>query len=220
MQQNDWGEAINKFRKALKQESRVAALNVEIQLKICECFIKDNNPQEALVDCKKVLTLDERNIPALLLISEAHTQQAEYEQAVEDLQKAASIDDNYPGLNEKLKSAQKMLKQSQKRDYYKILGIPRNADKRSVIKAYRVLAREWHPDNFHTEEEKKIAEKKFIEIAAAKEVLSNPEMRKKFDAGVDPLDPEEQQNSQQHQGFNPLGGGGGFTFHFGGGGVP
>ncbi|XP_078489894.1 dnaJ homolog subfamily C member 3 [Ciona intestinalis] len=218
MQQNDWPEAINKFRKALKQESRVGALNVEIQLKICECYVKDNNPKEALVECNKVIEIDERNIPSLLLMCEAHTQQADYEQAVEDLQKAASIDENYPGLGEKLKKAQKMLKQSQKRDYYKILGVPRNADKRTVIKAYRTLAREWHPDNFQGEEEKKVAEKKFIEIAAAKEVLTDPEMRKKFDAGADPLDPEEQQNSgHHHQGFNPFGGGGGFTFHFGGG---
>ena len=45
--------------------------------------------------------------------------------ALEDLQKAAQIDENYPGLNEKVKKAQKLLKQSQKRDYYKILGVSR-----------------------------------------------------------------------------------------------
>jgi len=44
---------------------------------------------------------------------------------VEDLQRAAEIDENYPGLGEKLKTAQKLLKQSQKRDYYKILGVSR-----------------------------------------------------------------------------------------------
>jgi len=41
-------------------------------------------------------------------------------------------------------------------------------------------------------------------------------MRQKFDAGTDPLDPEEQQNSGG-RGFNPFGQGGHFTFHFGGG---
>jgi len=50
----------------------------------------------------------------------------------------------------------------------------RNAQKRDIIKAYRKLAREWHPDNFQDENDKKNAEKKFIEIAAAKEVLSDP----------------------------------------------
>ena len=52
--------------------------------------------------------------------------------------------------------------------------ICRNADKKEVIKAYRKLAREWHPDNFPAENEKKIAEERFIEIAAAKEVLTDP----------------------------------------------
>lgn len=45
--------------------------------------------------------------------------------ALDPLQQASQIDKNYPGLNEKLKQAQKMLKQSKKRDYYKILGVPR-----------------------------------------------------------------------------------------------
>ena len=43
-----------------------------------------------------------------------------------------------------------------------------------MIKAYRKLAREWHPDNFQDENEKEVAEKRFIEIAAAKEVLTDP----------------------------------------------
>jgi len=45
--------------------------------------------------------------------------------ALDDLQRASQIDENYPGLQEKLQKAQKLLKQSQKRDYYKILGVPR-----------------------------------------------------------------------------------------------
>ena len=52
----------------------------------------------------------------------------------------------------------------------------RNAKKKEIIKAYRTLAREWHPDNFQDEAEKKKAENKFIEIAAAKEVLTDPGM--------------------------------------------
>jgi DnaJ-class molecular chaperone len=43
--------------------------------------------------------------------------------------------------------------------------------KKKIVKAYRNLAQKWHPDNYHTDEKmKKIAEKKFIDIAAAKEV--------------------------------------------------
>lgn len=42
------------------------------------------------------------------------------------------------------------------------------------MKAYRKLAQQWHPDNFQLESEKKEAEKKFIDIASAKEVLTDP----------------------------------------------
>lgn len=47
--------------------------------------------------------------------------------------------------------------------------LSRSASKQEIIKAYRKAAQKWHPDNFHGDE-KKLAEKKFIDIAAAKEV--------------------------------------------------
>lgn len=45
---------------------------------------------------------------------------------------------------------------------------------------YRKLAQKWHPDNFQDEDEKKKAEKKFMDIAAAKEVLTDPGTYKSF----------------------------------------
>ena len=50
----------------------------------------------------------------------------------------------------------------------------RNAQKKEIIKAYRKLAQQWHPDNFQNAEEKKKAEKRFIDIVQAKEVLTDP----------------------------------------------
>nr|XP_006823293.1 PREDICTED: LOW QUALITY PROTEIN: dnaJ homolog subfamily C member 3-like [Saccoglossus kowalevskii] len=131
--------------------------------------------------------------------------------AVEDYQKAKGIEENQR-TKEGLDRAQKLLKQSKKRDYYKILGVPRNARKRDIVKAYRKLAAQYHPDQYNGDDKAK-AEETFINIAAAKEVLTDPEMRKKYDAGEDPLDPE----SQQHRGgqpFNPFGHGGPFNFKF------
>lgn len=54
------------------------------------------------------------------------------------------------------------------------LSLFRSANKQEIIKAYRKLAQQWHPDNFQSEAEKKEAEKKFIDIASAKEVLTDP----------------------------------------------
>lgn len=50
----------------------------------------------------------------------------------------------------------------------------RDANKQEIIKAYRKLAQQWHPDNFQGESDKKEAEKRFIDIASAKEVLTDP----------------------------------------------
>ena len=63
-------------------------------------------------------------------------------------------------------------------DYYKILGIPKNATEQEVKKAYRKLARKYHPDVNPNNAE---AEKKFKEINEANEVLSNAENRVKYD---------------------------------------
>lgn len=63
------------------------------------------------------------------------------------------------------------------------MGVSRNAGKREITKAYRKLALEWHPDKFESEEDKKIANAKFMDIADAKEVLSDPNKRQMFDDG-------------------------------------
>ena len=91
-----------------------------------------------------------------------------------DFRKALELDENFQRAKEGLEKAQKRQKQAKKRDYYKILGVRRNARKKEITKAYRKLAQQWHPDNFQEEDEKKRAEKKFMDIASAKEVLTDP----------------------------------------------
>ena len=64
-------------------------------------------------------------------------------------------------------------------DYYKILGIDKKASEADIKKAYRKLARKYHPDLNPNDKE---AERKFKEINEANEVLSHPENRKKYDS--------------------------------------
>jgi len=66
-----------------------------------------------------------------------------------------------------------------KKDYYEILGVPRNATQEEIRKAYRNLVKKWHPD-LHPENREE-AEKKFKEITEAYEVLSDPEKRAQYD---------------------------------------
>merc|ERR1712037_815958 len=115
--------------------------------------------------------------------AEVYLTEEMYDEAVNDYRRALELNEDFGRAKDGLATAQKRQKQASKRDYYKILGVRRNAGKKEIIKAYRKLAQKWHPDNFQDEDDKKI-----MDIAAAKEVLSDTEMRQKFDQGEDPLD--------------------------------
>jgi DnaJ-class molecular chaperone len=91
------------------------------------------------------------------------------------------------------------------KDYYKTLGVSKNATEKEIRQAYRKLARQYHPD---VNPGDKAAEEKFKEINEANEVLSDPEKRKKYDE----LSSYYQQYGRMPGASGPMGEGG-----FGGG---
>lgn len=86
-----------------------------------------------------------------------------------------------------------------KRDYYEVLGVPKNADDAALKKAYRVLAKKYHPDTNPGDKE---AEAKFKEASEAYAILSDPQKRQQYD-------------QFGHAAFENGGGGGAGGFDFG-----
>ena len=104
----------------------------------------------------------------------------------------------------------------ERKDYYAILGVSKDASEEEIKKKYRSEAMKWHPDRWATgtAEEKKIAEDKFKDLSEAYEVLSDPQKRAEYDnpnsgfqfqGGIDPMDVFR--HMQQAMG--------GFSFNFG-----
>ncbi|KAK5743776.1 DnaJ-related protein scj1 [Elasticomyces elasticus] len=97
-------------------------------------------------------------------------------------------------------------------DYYKLLGLDRDADERQIKKAYRTLSKKFHPDKNPNDD---TSQQKFVDIAEAYDVLIDPEMRKVYNQyGHDGVK-QKQGGGAQGGGHNPFDL---FNSFFGGGG--
>ena len=203
----------------------------------CEVYTDMNNLKKAQPFCEEALTYNPNCLPALLSKAQRQIDADEFEPAISTLTTAKEAHGNTQKIQELLQKAQTLLKRSKQKDYYKVLGLTRDADEREIKRAFRKLTVQNHPDkatqNGITPEE---AQKKMAAINEAYEVLSDPELKERFDRGDDPNDPT-QGGGQPFQGspfgfgpggqpvfFQQRGGGGpgfqgGFKFS-GGGGFP
>ncbi|KAM7526222.1 hypothetical protein LguiA_016124 [Lonicera macranthoides] len=214
--------AVEDYKAALALDPNHVAHNVHLHLGLCKVLVKLGRGKDALSSCTEVLEIDEELVEALVQRGEAKLLIEDWEGAVADLKSAAEKSPQDMNIREVLMRAEKALKMSQRKDWYKILGVSKTASMSEIKKAYKKLALQWHPDkNVDNREE---AEAKFQEIAAAYEVLGDEEKRTRYDSGEDL---EDMGMGGGGGGFNPFGGGGQqFTFHFeggfpgGGGGFP
>ena len=208
-------KALNRYRFCAAVDPANSEFNKQAHSKECELLLKHKkDPKAAMVACEKALSYDGNHGEALILMAKIHDQQENFEEAVRAWTKAREVlGENHAEANDGLGRAETALKQSKEKNYYKILGIPRSADKREIKKAYRALALKWHPDKV-SEEDKEKANAMFADIGEAYEVLSDDEKKSKYDRGEEVF---ENQGGQQRQN-NPFhgfpGGGGGQTFTF------
>lgn len=190
------------------------------------------NYKKAIPWCDEALKLNDHSLYGLLSKAQAHMEAENFEAAISSLNTGK---EHHPGaqqINQLLQNAQIELKRSKTKDYYKVLGLTRDADELQIKAAYRKMVKLHHPDKAHklgiTKED---AEKKMSSVNEAYEVLSDPELKQRYDRGDDPNDHEQQRQHPFQQG-GPFGGnpfaqhshgqfgGQQFNFKFGGGGFP
>lgn len=169
--------------------ARHSELLHEIELMYCKAFVEQNLVRKAAPWCDKIEAIDPGNAYVLVAKGERLMSEEKYEEAVRVLTQAYEHSDHDDhSIRQRLSKAQKLLKQSKSKDYYKVLGVSRDADERTIKKAYRRLAREHHPDKGGDQE-------KMTQINEAFGVLGNPELRERYDQGDDPNDPSGGQHA-------------------------
>lgn len=180
--------------------------------------------------CEEALSLNSESFFGLLHRGKTEMEKEDFEDAVRTFEEASKLrPDKQDTVRDLLQKAHVALKRSKTKDYYKVLGVSHDADARQIKSAYRKLSKVHHPDKAAKQGlSKEEAEKKMASINEAYEVLSDPELRARFDRGDDPNDQESGRGHPFH-GSNfghgspfmfQQGGGGSqqFKFQFGGGG--
>ena len=194
----------------------------------------------AISDCTRAVTLDPTYLKARKTKARALGESGDWEAAVREYKAIGDTNPSEPNIQKDVRAAELELKKSKRKDYYKILGVEKDAGDNEIKKAYRKLAIVHHPDKNPENED---AAEKFKEIGEAYECLSDSQKRARYDSGEDLIDPSEMfggaaggaggfpmgaQGIDPEMLFNMMNGGGGggggggpsFTFSTGGGGHP
>jgi len=176
---------------------------------LCVCTTKTRRTADALKHCAKHEQHDQGSISAKVLWAEALLLNEKFEEAISEYKKVIEMDEHSKEGREGLQQAERLYKRSKEIDYYKLLNVSRSASGREIKRAYHKLAVEYHPDKNPDDREQ--AEIKFKAVAQAYEVLSDDDMRRKYDAGEDVTG-----NPGEGQEGHGQGGGGGHWMHHGG----
>jgi DnaJ homolog subfamily C member 7 len=130
------------------------------------------NFKDAIADASKALELDPSYTKARKTKAKALGESGSWEEAVREWKAIQEADPNDAATAREVRSAELELKKSKRKDYYKILGVEKDASEPEIKKAYKKLALKHHPDKNSNDPE---AEEKFKEIQEAHETLTDPQ---------------------------------------------
>jgi DnaJ homolog subfamily C member 7 len=167
-----WQSAIDKYTEALEIDPSNRGTNSKILQNRALCRIKLKQYDNAIADCERAISLDPGYTKARKTKANALGQAGKWEDAVREWKSIQELEPEDRTIAKEIRKAELELKKSQRKDYYKILGVEKDADDNAIKKAYRKLAIIHHPDKNPNDEQ---AAERFKDIGEAYETLSDPQ---------------------------------------------
>jgi len=183
----DYDKAIIKYHDCIASDVTNFVFNSAVYCNRAVAWLHKEQYSKACNDCTLCLECDPNYIKAYARRAKAYFHLTNYQQAVNDAEMAYKLDPHNDDIKQLLRKYRLELKKSKRKNYYEILCIDKNSDEQQIRKGFRAQAMKWHPDKFNTasEDDRKKAEEKFKEIGEAYEVLKDPKLRERYDAGYD-----------------------------------
>jgi len=176
--------AIEKYTECLTLDPQHKGMNAILFCNRAAALTSISKDEEALEDCNRAISLDESYTKAFIRRAKINMKLEKYEEAVRDYEKLAREDPSSREMQQELRNAKLELKKSKRKNYYKILGVEKNAGENEIRRAYKKMALKWHPDK-HQGDDKEEAEKNFKDVNEAFSVLSDRQKKEQYDSGVD-----------------------------------
>ncbi|KAI6246148.1 DnaJ subfamily C member 7 [Erysiphe necator] len=221
-----FSEAIEKYSEALEIDQSNKSTNSKLLLNRALCHLRLKNYKAAIADCERAIILDPSYTKARKTKATATGQSGDWAGAVREWKELQELDPSDSSIAKELRTAELEQKKSMRKDYYKLLGVEKDADASQIKKAYRKAAIVHHPDKNPDDE---TAEERFKDIGEAYETLNDPEKRRRYDNGDDLVDPMQGFGGGMHGGMSTvdpeiimrmfsaqMGGGSGFQTFVGG----
>jgi DnaJ family protein C protein 7 len=163
-------QAVNVYTQALDVDPLNKGTNSKILQNRALCYIRLKDYQPAIADCTRALELDPSYIKARKTKAKAMGEAGDWEEAAREYKAIQEANPTEPGIAKDIRNAEMELKKSKRKDYYKILGVEKDASENDIKKAYRKLAIIHHPDK---NPDDAAAADRFKDIGEAYETLSD-----------------------------------------------